>query len=144
MASDCGRRSREGKAETPLPCMRRQWIWNGLQPCNRCRGFEGVRVLPRKSLNRNSEAISTMSAEALSLPFDQTQEARILAHLESGKTITPLVALDLYGCFRLGARCWNLKEGEFDGVKHPIKSRMITLPNKKRVAEYYLERKSHD
>ena len=38
-----------------------------------------------------------------------TQCAAILAHLESGKSITALVALDKFGCFRLAARIHELK-----------------------------------
>ena len=40
---------------------------------------------------------------------DETQTDAILAHLERGLPITPLDALRLYGCFRLGARVWELK-----------------------------------
>lgn len=39
----------------------------------------------------------------------ESQRLRILAHLKSGKSITPLEALNLYGCFRLGARIWELR-----------------------------------
>jgi hypothetical protein len=39
----------------------------------------------------------------------QTQKEAILRHLQSGKTITPLEALNLYGCYRLGARIWDLR-----------------------------------
>lgn len=39
---------------------------------------------------------------------------KIRQHLESGKTITPIEALDLFGCFRLGARIYDLKQ---QGVK---------------------------
>ena len=38
-----------------------------------------------------------------------SQRAQIRAHLEAGRSITPLEALDLYGCFRLGARIHELK-----------------------------------
>lgn len=40
----------------------------------------------------------------------QTQKEAILRHLQSGRTITPLEALNLYGCFRLGARIWELRD----------------------------------
>ena len=40
----------------------------------------------------------------------QTQKEAILRHLQSGKTITPLEALNLYGCYRLGARIWELRD----------------------------------
>ncbi len=39
----------------------------------------------------------------------QTQLRSIREHLESGRSITPLDALKLYGCFRLGARIWDLR-----------------------------------
>lgn len=40
------------------------------------------------------------------------QTDAILDHLLSGKSITPIDALNLYGCFRLGARVLELrKEG---------------------------------
>jgi len=45
---------------------------------------------------------------------------RILIHLQSGKTINPLQALNLYGCFRLGARIYDLKQDGFD-----IDSRLV-------------------
>jgi hypothetical protein len=37
------------------------------------------------------------------------QEEDILAHMRSGKHITPLEALGVYGVFRLGARIFNIK-----------------------------------
>ncbi len=40
----------------------------------------------------------------------QTQKEAILRHLQSGRAITPLEALELYGCFRLGARIWELRD----------------------------------
>ena len=39
-----------------------------------------------------------------------TQNQRILEYLKSGKTLTPLVALEKFGCFRLSARIFNLRE----------------------------------
>ena len=38
-----------------------------------------------------------------------TQEKQILQHLQKYGEITPLEALSLYGCFRLGARIWDLR-----------------------------------
>jgi len=63
----------------------------------------------------------------------KSQEAAILRHLQSGQSITPLVALDLYKCMRLGARIWSLKK------TYPIKKEMITVASGKRVASYSLE-----
>lgn len=64
-----------------------------------------------------------------------TQTEMILAHLQSGKPITPLEALREYGCFRLGARIWDLKQ-----AGHPIE---MTLANSgdKHFASYRLVEK---
>ena len=40
----------------------------------------------------------------------QSQNERILDHLIQKKTINPLQALKLYGCFRLSSRIFDLKE----------------------------------
>lgn len=64
----------------------------------------------------------------------QSQEELILAHLKSGKSITPIESLNLYGCLRLGARIWDLGQKGYH-----IVSKMITLPNGKRVASYRME-----
>jgi hypothetical protein len=61
------------------------------------------------------------------------QTKQILKHLMGGKKITPYTALVKFGCLRLGARCWDLRQ---DGV--PVQSEMIKLDNGKRVASYYL------
>ena len=39
-----------------------------------------------------------------------TQNQRILDYLKSGKTLTPLVALQKFGCFRLSARILDLRQ----------------------------------
>jgi hypothetical protein len=60
-----------------------------------------------------------------------TQAALILAHLQQ-RPITPLEALDLYGCFRLGARIWELKQDGYDIVTDTVEK------NGKRFARYRL------
>lgn len=62
-----------------------------------------------------------------------TQNAQILAHLKTGKSITPLDALKLYGCFRLGARIFELRQ---DG--HNIHSERVPVGPGKLVASYTL------
>lgn len=63
------------------------------------------------------------------------QSSRILAWLASGKSITPLEALSEFGCFRLGARIWELKQ---EG--HEIATEMVEVVTadggKTRVARY--------
>ncbi len=64
---------------------------------------------------------------------DRTQNDAILAWMESGKAITPLEALTLFGCFRLSARILELR-----GEGKCIESRRITTPSGKSVASYSL------
>lgn len=40
----------------------------------------------------------------------KTQNQMIREHLEAGHKITPLEALNMFGCFRLGARIADLKK----------------------------------
>ncbi|OCG24619.1 hypothetical protein A9G45_08450 [Gilliamella sp. HK2] len=60
-----------------------------------------------------------------------SQCAKMFNHLQSGKTINPLLALNKYDCFRLGARIYDLKQIGFS-----IDKRMITAKNGKKYAEY--------
>ena len=64
------------------------------------------------------------------------QNAQILAHLEAGKTITWLDALQDFRCSRLAARVYDLKQ---EG--HKIDKEMVKV-GEKRVARYWLEPKS--
>jgi hypothetical protein len=66
-----------------------------------------------------------------------TQTEQILNHLKTGKAITPLGAIDRWGCMRLAARVLELKEMGID-----VKRRMIPVINRYgkevMVAEYRL------
>jgi hypothetical protein len=57
----------------------------------------------------------------------ETQLKQIRTHLESGKSITPLEALRQYGCFRLGARIWDLKH--LQGMD--IRSELVEVDGKR-------------
>ena len=59
-----------------------------------------------------------------------SQCERILTHLQSGKTINQLQALNLYNCLRLSARIYDLKQAGFD-----IDSRLVH-ENGAQYAEY--------
>ena len=50
--------------------------------------------------------------------MNNTQEQQILNHLEQGKSITPIEALELCGCFRLSAAIHRLKIKGYDIVTH--------------------------
>jgi Helix-turn-helix domain len=60
----------------------------------------------------------------------KSQNQRILNYLQKGKSLTPITALNKFGCFRLAARIADLrKEG------HTIHTDTITK-NKKTFASY--------
>lgn len=63
-----------------------------------------------------------------------SQNALIKGWLLNGKSITPMEALTMFGCFRLSARIANLRE---EGM--PVVTDMVTI-NDKRVARYYLSK----
>lgn len=64
----------------------------------------------------------------------KSQNALILKALLHGARLTPIDALNRFGCFRLGARIADLKK-----AGHKIKTRIVSKGNK-RFAEYSLER----
>ena len=66
--------------------------------------------------------------------MSQTQE--ILEHLKKGNTITPVEALNWFGCMRLGARVFNLKR-----QGHNIQTKIVER-NGKRFASYFMNKKS--
>lgn len=61
------------------------------------------------------------------------QTTKILLYLKEGNKITGMDALNLFGCWRLGARIWDIKKMGFK-----IKSELITTNTNKVVAEYEL------
>ena len=82
-------------------------------------------------------------AEQFELPFARTthpvkteghdQNARILAHLKGGRTLTALEALEWFKCFRLASRVCDLRK-----AGHDVRKRTIKTNSGKSVAEYYL------
>ena len=64
----------------------------------------------------------------------ESQNALIKGWLLNGYSITPMEALNMFGCFRLSARIANLRE---EGLA--VVTDMVTV-NDKRVARYYLSR----
>jgi len=65
--------------------------------------------------------------------MNATQTDMIRKHLESGKAITALVALDRYGIFRLAARIKDLRDEGY-----LIHCENVKLPNGKRIGKYRL------
>ena len=62
-----------------------------------------------------------------------TQCKQIAAHLEGGKTITALEALNLFGCFRLASRIHDLRVQGYNIIVE-----RITTATGKSVAQYRL------
>ena len=63
----------------------------------------------------------------------QSQAKRILEYLKAGNGITPMDALDLFGCFRLGARIADLKKRGYEIITEKVK-----VDGGKYVARYHL------
>ena len=64
-----------------------------------------------------------------------SQNSQILAWLRRGRTLTPRQALDLFDCFRLSGRIYDLKEAGWN-----IKMSLTPVGQKKKqVAKYYLD-----
>lgn len=67
-----------------------------------------------------------------------SQMMDILRYLQEGNTITPLEALDKFGCFRLSGRICDLRK-----LKYKVTTKMIYVPDRtgkmKQVAQYRLE-----
>lgn len=62
----------------------------------------------------------------------ETQEQKILEHLKSGKAITPIEALNNYGCFRLASAIHRLRK------QYLINTDLVTEDSGKTYASYTL------
>ena len=60
-----------------------------------------------------------------------SQTTQIQKHLEKGKSLTPIQALNKFGCFRLAARIADLRN---QGLN--IKTTIVKLKNNKHIATY--------
>lgn len=63
----------------------------------------------------------------------KSQTDRILEWMLSGKSITPLEALNQFGCLRLGARIADIKARGY-----LVYSEFVSTPTEKKVKRYYL------
>jgi hypothetical protein len=62
-----------------------------------------------------------------------SQREKILKRLLSGKTITSLQAILNYGCTRLSARIWEIKD-----MGHVIQTKSVRTPTGQVVTQYSL------
>lgn len=67
----------------------------------------------------------------------KTQKEKVRQYLESGRSITPIEALEMFGSFRLGAIIFTLRE---EGM--PIRTDFVTNRYKTKFAKYTLEQKT--
>ena len=64
-----------------------------------------------------------------------SQNKQILTYLEKGKKLTPLDALNKFGCFRLSARILDLRKEGYDIISENITKKGKTF------AQYSMEGK---
>lgn len=67
-----------------------------------------------------------------------SQNAQIYAYMKAGHRITPIVALNTFGSFRLGARIADIREK----YNVAIESHFIVTPSGKRVKEYWIPKEA--
>lgn len=67
----------------------------------------------------------------------ETQNKQIFEWLKNGNRVNQLMSYDQFGCTRLAARIYDLKQ-----MGHTIGKYTVVTPNKKQYAEYYLEKES--
>lgn len=59
--------------------------------------------------------------------------AQVLHYLQQHGSITPMQALNELGCYRLGARIWELRDAGY-----PIDTETVSTPSGKHYAKYVL------
>lgn len=69
---------------------------------------------------------------------NESQNKKILAYLMSGKRLTQLDALTLFGCMRLASRICDLRR-DYPHLRIKVES-VITPNTKKQIAQYYIEK----
>jgi len=69
----------------------------------------------------------------------ESQCVKILRHLAAGQTLTARQASQMYGCDRLSARIYDIKNGKHGLPQLPIKTEMI-VKGRKQFARYHAYR----
>ncbi len=71
-----------------------------------------------------------------------SQEIQLMWHLMKGHHVTPMEALHKFGCFRLGARMYNIKRRlDLEDSNVCVKDGWVRMGSK-RYKEYWLEERS--
>lgn len=63
-----------------------------------------------------------------------SQLSRIRDHLKTGRALTPVQALDMFGCFRLAARIKDLREAGYQ-----IHTERFATPHGAVIARYWMK-----
>ena len=58
----------------------------------------------------------------------KTQKQRVLEFMENGNSITPIEALERFGCFRLAHIIWEIRKDSGIGIK-PISITVLSSTN---------------
>lgn len=64
-----------------------------------------------------------------------SQNAKILEYLNNGFRLTPIEALNKFGCLRLSARIYDLIK-----LGYKIEKNIIAVAGNKHVAQYFIEK----
>ena len=80
--------------------------------------------------------MNELEPNAQEMNVQETQIEQVLLHLLSGRTITQLEALRLYGSLRLSSIIFRLRDQGYD-----IRTEMVTIRKGTRVARYSLAEK---
>ena len=101
-------------------------------------------------MNYDTQPIADIMDKAIKnlkkLMKPKTQKQQIRIYLEAGGKLTPMAALNFWGCFRLSARIFDIREdygfewcryGNREPLKE-IKTEMVKTASGKRIAEYSL------
>jgi hypothetical protein len=66
---------------------------------------------------------------------EASQRNMILEALQAGEHLTAIDALSRFGCFRLGARIWEIR----NELGYDVKMKLVETSNGAHVAEYWIE-----
>ncbi len=77
---------------------------------------------------------------SISRETTRSQEKRIFDWMNAGSAITPLEALRMFGCMRLGARIYNIKKLiAREGLPVVVRTDSVLVSDNKRVARYWID-----
>lgn len=72
-----------------------------------------------------------------------SQNAMILEYLQNGHTLTQAEAIALFGCYRLGARIFEIRELGFD-IRRNMEEAKNCFGDNVRFARYWMAGGKHD